>query len=214
MIQDGRRSHAGYGPASRTSPSAPNPCRLGAVANDLSRQTISFGLRMCSTARPVTCTAWFPSTCSPPRPGGCRAVAGRRPTKTCRAVGARMSISAVWLSPHNRARVRGPGPRPRALREHTGMRVQVLRSQPRADSTVGDEAKDNPLRFTTDIVRFTRPVCNGVAGVAPDPQSRAGEWAGLVDSWAQSNQDWVKGRQVAWILIRSTCPTRCCSGRR
>lgn len=109
-----------------------------------------------------------------------------------------MSISAVWLSPHNRARVRGPGPRPRALRDHTGMRVQVLRSQPRADSTVGDEAKDNPLRFTTDIVRFTRPVCNGVAGMAPDPQSRAGEWAGLVDSWAQSNQDWVKGRQVAW----------------
>jgi hypothetical protein len=65
-------------------------------------------------------------------------------------------------------------------------------------TAVQAEAAANPGRFTRDILRFTRPLLNGVAGLAPDPQSRAHEWRSLVESWAASNQDWVKGRTVAW----------------
>lgn len=65
-------------------------------------------------------------------------------------------------------------------------------------TAVHDETAANPGRFTRDIVRFTRPVLDGVAGLARDPQSSANEWRPLVESWAKSNQDWVKGRKVVW----------------
>lgn len=58
-------------------------------------------------------------------------------------------------------------------------------------AAIADEAAEHPSYFSKQLVRFTCPVANGAAGLAPDPQSQAKDWQTQAFSWDDTHKDWI-----------------------
>lgn len=63
-------------------------------------------------------------------------------------------------------------------------------------AAISDEAAEQPTYFSKQLVRFTCPVANGAAGLAPDPQSQAEDWKTQAILWYDAHKDWAVQQNV------------------